>query len=131
MREPGLVQKKDRAASYGLTTVNVCNDLIGHIFEWVIMDNNLLAVDPISAFIKNFPEVVGVVAFYVYKVHFAIEPEWFDTLSIQPLFSGPSLFKHYERGTRYNIATTIPVRTTSGKAIDKVKLELIVNGVYV
>ena len=71
------------------------------------------------------------VAFYVYKVHFAIEPQRFDALSIQPVFSGPGLFKHYERGTRHNIATTIPERTTSGKAIDKVKLEVIVNGVDV
>ena len=123
--ETALVQEKNRAASYGLSTVNVCNDLISHIFEWSIVDSNFFAVDRVSAFIKNFPKVVSVVAFYVYKVHFAIEPQRFITLLIQPLFSGPGLFKHYERGTRHNIATTIAKRTASGKAIDEIECELV------
>ena len=94
------------------------------------MDNNLFAVDPVSVVIKNFPKVVGVVAFHVYKVHFAIELQRFDALSIQSLFSGPGLFKHDQRSTRHGAAIVVQECTASCKPIYEIELEFITNGVH-
>ena len=98
------------------------------MLEWAVVYSNFFAIDPVSAFIKDFPKMVSMGKFHVDKVHLAVEPQRLYAPLIQTILSSFRLFEHDQRSTGDDVFS-VQERAASSKSIDEIKFELIASGV--
>ena len=108
---------------------NVRNDVVGHVFESAVVDNNLLPIDTVSTLSQDFLKVSSVVRIHVDEVHFEIATQGFSAVLIQSVLSGFALFKHDQRCARHDDVVVVEC-TASGKAIDEIEFEFITRRVH-
>ena len=73
LRKSSLVEKENGTASPGLSLVDFANDVVGHIFEPAVVDDNLFPINYVSTLRQNSFEVISMSGLDIDEVVFAIE----------------------------------------------------------